>query len=396
MGLLLNNQLFDALRDFSTNFENITAEMTYENFKDAVLGGQSREEVRTMTNEFLGTAMQFWLNEVIAPDAKDVFEDQNFGRKYYHDFAGYMQNMYVTVGNPVSPAFKNPQNGKGADPFAVRKPVVEEVFYTFNFDYQNFTTIGMVQLKTAFASADGLSRLIAGQMKALASKFKEQVMALKEEALNAAINDENKPLKAHQVVSIQISDTPTKEELINFVAEVNNTVDAMTLKATGAFNRMGWKDVQDRKELAVLQRANFKNILKTQLLQSAFNKEDLNLSVDSVIVPSFGGLIPTADGTEGTKLSRKYDENGAFIGFYAASAPEVIIDEDEIQWIDPNEDVIAIVCDRGVIFELDQNPYTVEAAYNPRNMLTTYWANKPNGSVHYDPYRNFVVIKKAN
>lgn len=389
---ITNNDLYTLVQATSANFANLTAKMSYEEFAAAVKGGQTGEQIQTIKNEFLQTAMMFWLNEVIAPDARDYFEDQDFGVKYYSDFAGAMQNMYVTVSNPINPKFKNPKNGAGADPFQVQKPVVAEVFYTFNFDYQNVVTVGDVQLKTAFANESGLSRLIAGVMKALASKFTEQKMSLKAEALNAAINDTNKPLKEAQKMTVSLSDEPTREELVDFVNGVNNIVDAMTIKATSGFNRVGWHDVQDKNRLRILYRPSLKNAIKTGVLESAFNKEELNMDIKPVLVPDFGGLIPSSDGTLENRLNIIYDAEGRVIGYGAGE--EVEYTAETVKWYDPNADVVAVICDYATIFELDQNPYSVYGIYNPANMLTTYWANKPTGSIHYDPYRNLVVIRK--
>ena len=63
---------------------------------------------------------------------------------------------------------------------------------------------------------------------------------------------------------------------------------------------------------------------------------------------------------------------------------------------DPNADVIGIIADKDFIFEVDQNPYSVYGMYNPANMCTTYWANKPNVGFHNDRQKNLVVIKKKN
>ena len=118
------------------------------------------------------------------------------------------------------------------------------------------------------------------------------------------------------------------------------------------------------------------------------------MDIKEVVLPDFGGLVATTDGTLANKLYPVYDEEGRPTDTYTTDAEGLIPYTGDIEWYDPNADVIAVIAEKGVLFEDDQNPYSVYGIYNPRNMCTTYWANKPTVGYHYDYYKNFVVIKK--
>ena len=64
--------------------------------------------------------------------------------------------------------------------------------------------------------------------------------------------------------------------------------------------------------------------------------------------------------------------------------------------IDPNKDVVAILADKGFMFETYQNNYNVEDIRNPRGKFENMFADAANNSIHYDRNYNFVVYKKAN
>lgn len=393
MKFLSNAEIYAAARAYSSNFEKSSSAYSAEEFYNYVAGMNS-ENARQLANEFTTTALMFYLNKVEGVAAKNPFENKDLIEKFFVPFAGLKQNMYVRVSKAVNPKFKGVTDGAGADPYRVKKPVVEDIYYTFNDDYQNYITISEIQMKTAFANENGVSSLISGIMMGLASQFTEWETDHLLETLSTLLNDN--ALRASQVEEITIADDDniTRDELKDFVACVNNVTDAMTIRATSAFNEANFPKVVDKSDLRLIVRPGLKNTLKTQLLESAFNKEELNMDIQEVVLPDFGGLIPSSDGTLANRLYMVYDEEGRPTDTYTTDADGLVPYTGDVEWYDPNADILGIVIEKGKLFEDDQNAYSVYGIYNPRNMCTTYWANKPTVGFHYDYFKNVVVIKK--
>ena len=112
------------------------------------------------------------------------------------------------------------------------------------------------------------------------------------------------------------------------------------------------------------------------------------------------GLVPMGNIYFNRQLWDKaypiYDKLGAVIGYDTNEAATVpTYTEDDVVWLDPNKDVIAVIADKGCVFTSKQNGYTVEPIRNPRGLYNNFFANSPNNTIAYDPLYNFVIIKKS-
>lgn len=389
-----NANIWDAIRAKYPNFENHTAKATKELFT-AEGFEQMRANDPDLLNDFYLLSMRVYLQEVNISRAKDTLAANGFGEYFDQPLGGITQRMAINSVKPVSPAYRNLVNGPGPDPFVVRKPTVSERFFKQNYDYQSFITVqDEFQLKTIFISEYGMSEFMGGIMTGLENGYIIQTFVNKLEALNAAINSTATPLQNTQQAVVKYT-TGTKEEQGQLWLTIKNIVDAMALgPQTKAYNAMGFASIQDKSRLKVLIRPGYKNVMNLELFATIFNPDRLGMDVDPFIeVPHFGGLIPQDD--EGTTLEPKYDAYGTEIGFVDPGQSSVVINEDDITWVDPNADVIAVIADQGVIFHAQQNPYVVEPIRNPRGLYTNYWASSPGNSIHYDALYNMVVIRKV-
>lgn len=394
MKLLSNEEIYAAARAYSTKFANITPE-DYTEFQKAV-AGMSTNEAKELLNEFTGTALAFYLNKVEGVKAKNPWDIKGLIEKFYVPFAGLKQNMYVRGRKPINPKFKNRTDGSSVDPFMFTKGSVEDIYYTFNDDYQNTISIPDFDIKTAVMTENGQSSIIQGYMQFLASAFVEWEKTHIAQVANEMLNSQTHPLRDTQIEEITIADDTavSRDELKTLVATVNNVVEAMDLETTSAFNIANFPKYVGKEDLVMVVRPGLDSTLKTQLLESAFNKEDLNMDLDRIVVPNFGGLVPTTDGTLANKLYMVYDSEGRPTDTYTTDSAGTKPYTGNVVWYDPNADVIGFIAEKGLFFIDDQNPYTVEGIHNPAGMYTTYWANKPNVGFHYDMYKNVVVIKK--
>lgn len=393
---LTNAQLWDGIRAAFPNFRNHTSKATRELFTEAGFESLQRFSVETL-NDFWDLSIRVFLQTINISQAKDQLDAQDFGENYEQARGGYIQRMAMYPIKPISPVYKNLKNGASVDPFKVRKPKVEERFFKQNFDYQSLLTVpDEFQYKQLFISEFGISEFMAGLMLSLENGFKIQKYVNKLEAINKGINSSQNPLQKSQTVEVQMSDTPTADELVNLVLAVKNTISAMTIGASSsAFNAMHFPSVQERSRLKMLVRPAFKNQLEVIVARNTYHADALNIPIDIVEVESFGGLEPYQDDAFSTKLYEVYDSFGTVIGYNTAEdQTEVTVKEDGVFWKDPNKDVVAVIADKGWIFTSIQNPYRVEPARNPAGLYTNYHATAPGNAILVDALYNVVVIKK--
>lgn len=387
-----NVDLWNAVRKYSPTFASHTAEATKDLFTERGFAELTNPDAKIL-NEFFQLSIRVALQQVNISHAQDPLAEAGFGEAYEQPFGGITQRMAVNSIKPVNPAYKNLQDGQSVDPFIVRKPEMNERFYEMNFDYQSFITLQDFNLKQIFISEYGVSELVAGVMEGLQNGWTIQRYTNKLQVLNAALNDPE--LKSTQQIGVDYAGEWTDESLKAFLLVVMNIVTMMTVSAqSSAFNMRGFSSTQDKSRLKLLIRAGYGNALRVQTLAGTFNPEMLNLGVDVVEVEHFGGITYQLSG--GTPLYPAYNSLGEMIGLNEAEDQTTATHQPgdaDVVAIDPNADVVAILADRGFVFETMQNEYRVETIHNPRGLYDNYWASAPNNGIHYDRLYNFVVFK---
>lgn len=395
MAQISNVDLWNAVRKSFPNFASHTAEATKEFFTEAGFEKLKNWNNDTL-NEFFNLSMRVWLNVVNISHAEDTLEGQGFGEYFDMPWGAYIQRMATNSIKPISAKYKNLVDGGSVDPFIIRKPTVTERFWKQNFDFQSLVTIpDDFQMKQIFVSEYGMSEFMAGIMGGLENGYIIQKYVNKLEAINAGINSTGNVMQDTQHVKANLSAVPTDEELKGFLMAVKNIVSAMTISPqTDAFNAMHFASTQSKNRLKLLIRPAIRNALNIYTMAGTFNPEYLNLGVDIIEVPNFGGLKPYADAEYKTPLYEVYDKLGAVIGYNNKEGQtEVTVEAPDVFWKDPNEGVNAMLADKGLIFECRQNPYTVEPVRNGAGRYTNYWASSPNNCVAYDPLYNVVLFE---
>ena len=393
-----NVDLWNEIRNRFPQFESHTSKGTKQLFTESGFEALKSGDYPDVLNDFFNLSLRVYLQLVTVSRAKDILDEGDFGEYYNNPMGGYIQRMSINSIKPVTPAFKNLTNGKSVDPFVVNKPEVAERFFKQNFDYQSLLTMpDDFQFKNIFISEFGMSEYMGGLMTALENGYTIQKFENKLEAINAGIDIKNYPLQSTQMITTSLSADPTNEELAKIILTMNNVISAMILgPQTNAFNAMRFSTVQDKSRLRILVKPGFKNVIKTKLLANAFNRDELTLDAPIVEVPHFGGLKPYKEDTYTTLLYPVYNTLGTCIGFNEQEGQDTVtVSENDVYWKDPNEDVIAIIADKGWMFHSIQNPYTVEPIRNARGLYTNYWASSPNNTIAIDPIYNVVVIKNS-
>lgn len=393
---LSNVNLWNEIRSAYPSFASHTSKGTADLFTERGWEAINTTD-RQAVDEFFNLSIRTMLIAVNISHAKDTLEEKGFGEYFDAPFGGIVQKMATTSIKPVSPVYRNYKNGDSVDPYKVRLPEVKDRAFKQNFDYQSWITIpDEFTRKTIFISEFGMSEFMAGIMEGLQNGYKIQKYENKLEVLNKAINSTKYPLKDTQKMEVTIAgDTATSDELVQLILAVKNVVSAMDLApVTGAYNALSYESTQDLSRLKLLIRPGYKAQIETLVLANAYNQERLDLPIDTIEVPDFGGIEHYADEGHTQRLYPHYDENGAEDGWSTSEGGELYTGE--VYTYDPNENVIGMIADKGLVFECKQNPYTVEPIRNPRGMYTNYWVNCPGGTVAVDPIYNMVVIEKNN
>lgn len=391
-----NITMWNKARSYSPQFASHTSEATKELFTERGFESLKVSDINAI-NEFFLISMRISLQIVNIAQARDPLSDFDFGEKFDNMYGGLMQRMAVHAIKPISPKFKGLVNGKSVDPFVVRKPTVEERFWKQNFDFQNLVTMQDFNIKTIFISEFGVSEFMTGIMSQLQNSLTKQEYLNKLEALNAYINSTKYPLQDSQKFEVSFT-TGTSEELKNLYLTFKNIISLMEITpSSSAFNSMGFDTTQEKGRLRMLVRASILNSMSIDVLASAFNMDQFNLGIEVLGVDNFGGLKPFKDAEFTIPLYEVYDSFGSMIGYTEnQGGKDVTVEEDKAFFKDPNENVLAVIADKGVIFESRQNGVVVQPIYNPAGLYTNYWMSSPNNTFGCDSLYNLVVVKKAS
>lgn len=398
---LTNADLWNEVRGKFPSFESITAKATKDFFTERTFEEINRNSPQLL-NDFFQLSMRVYLNLITVAQAKDSFENQGFGESYQQTWGAYTQRLAISTIQPVSPAYRDLQNYGTVDPYVIKKPTIEERFYAQNFDFQSLVTVpDTFQFKTLFVAEYGMSETMSGIFQGLQNGYTIQKFEAKLEALNTYLNSTAHPLQSTQYFDVQLNpaDLPNSTDVIlrDFVLSILNIISAMSLApASTAFNQAGFLTTVNRQRLKFLIRPGVKNALAALLLANTFQIDQLNLDIDLIEVPHFGGLQPVdpADGT--TPLFPVYDSLGTVIGWDTTEGSDTVtVETYDVKYIDPNANVLGMIADSGLLFETIQNPYEVEPIRNPRGKYTNYWANSPGNGIHVDRYYPAVVIRYA-
>lgn len=393
-----NVDLWNLLRDKYPNFKNHTSKGTADMFDEKGYEALQRTDVNAI-NEFYELSLRVMLQMVNISEAKDPFDIADVGENFTNAYGGYIQRIAIPSVKPVSPSWKGLKNGESVDPYVVYKSEAKERFFQANFDYQSLITIPDLETyKNMFISEFGVSEAFAGWLRGLENGYILQKYVNKLEVLNKAINSVKYPLQNSQIAQVALSAEPTNNELVDLWLSFKNIISAMqSAPQTSAFNSMKFASTQDTSRLRLVIRQGLKNQLASKVLASAFNPNQIGLpeNIKIMEVANFGGLKPFQDAGFTTALYPVYDKLGHIIGYNTAENQETVtVQEENVYWQDPNEDVVAVLMDKGAIFTSTQNPYNVRPIINPRGLYTNYWASAVGNTVACDPLFNFIVFKK--
>jgi hypothetical protein len=340
----------------------------------------------------LGLTVQFVFNSLKAPTVKDVFDESGIVETFSEPMGMYLQRIHYNAIKQIGP-FYQAENTAIPSQFDKRLATTVERFLKKNMDYQNLISqLDDVTVQKIFASEYGIASFLSGPAMVLDASYKLYKTLTVYEVLNSILNNTEYPLKDSQKLNITLSDTPSKEDLREFILAIKNKVSQMNIHpSTDQYNSGGYAHFFEPSNHVLLLKPGVMNMIQTHLLENSYNMEMLNLPIEVREVMHFGGLIPTSDGS--TPLYPVYDKWASLIGFNTApKKTEVTVTEDDVVWVDPNPDVVGMIIEKGAIVYNDANPMSTPTVRNELGMFTNLIANKPGCSMNYDPDYNVVAI----
>lgn len=390
-----NVQLWNALRKKYKSFANLTADATADLFSTKGWTEISRDNIPAL-NSFFELSMRVAFQKMDIAKVNSRLVESGLVEVYGTENGGYLQRMSIETIMPVSPAFIGLQNGDAPDPFVVRKPEAKERFFTMNFGFQNLVTIQEYQVKTIFLEEYGMSQFLAGIMTALENGYKYQLELNCYKCIHEAINDAG--LQDTQVIALTswTDASVTDAELKELIAQLQDLATVMETSITQkGFNTNKFDTAVDPADHVVLLRAGIANKIKRQLMVGAYNPEDLTIPFKILEVQDFGGLkYYFGDPDDNYLLYPHYDSLGAVDGWSLSDggAKEKELDDPSITMVDEDADVLAVVAQKGLVFENIKDGYVVQPIFNPRGQYNNYWASAPDtNTIAYD--KNYDCIK---
>lgn len=399
MGLTNNVTMWNALRKKFKSFETITSEATKDTFTDKGWSEISRYGLNSL-NQFFQLSMRVAFNKLDIAKVNTRLEESGIVEVYGSHNGGYLQRISIESIAPISPKYLNLADGSSVDPFVVRKPNSKERFFECgNFNYQSLITLQEYQVKTIFLEEYGMANFIAGIMAGLENGYKMQKELNIYKAIHECINSVAKPLQDTQIITLDswTDAGVTDAELLDFVANVQDIATVMETSITQpGFNANGFDTAANAEDYVLLVRAGIMNKIRRQLRLGAFNPEDLALPFKILEVQDFGGI--TYD-NNGTQVYPEYDSLGAVVkGHYTTNSDGTpitpYIPESDVTVVDTDAEVLAVLAQRGLIFEEIKEPYQVRPIQNPAGLYENYWCSAPNNMIRYDANYGCIVVKK--
>lgn len=437
-----NADYFAEVLKNSPKFASFTSAGTQQRLTKSTV--EALSQIPEATSEFFSTLLRVVWQKIDVARAQNDFEKTGLLENWDVPYGEYIQRMSTTMVAPISPKYRGLKTGGTVDPYVIRKPELAERFFPLNYDFQSLISMQDIDFKRILLSEGQVGAVVAGIMEGLETGRVVQENLLVKQTLNQGINSTVHPLKdtqKYKIESITSNDIAsyTNDQLIDILVALGDIFSGMFAvdnPATGIYNAAGFKTRVESDEYVMLMRTGLKNRLNKITRAGTYNPEYLNLEIDSRIydINDFGGLIPYAEAEHTTQLYPVFDIFGSDTGYYisetsaqtavtagtltaktatpnggqavtigyqvaqagtAVSSISGVVAEDSIDpanWVDPNEDVLAVIGQRGIMGINRQNGYTVTPIYNPAGIYTNYWANSPNNGIYYDYYYNMIVI----
>lgn len=406
-----NADFLTKVAELAPQFKEIASKVAKEGFTESNFEAMSQLPTgQDNVSNFYSIACLVGMQFVDYAGFKNKVDEIGVIERMAMPFAEYIQRNRVKRIKNVNPAWKGLKDGDSVDPYVVRKPEIEQDYYGGkNVAYQTFITMQEFDLKRGWLSENGIGEIVGAVFNMIDLDRAEFDYALYKEALNGAINSSAHALQGSQkfelaapksTVANFTAATFTKDELIELVEDLIDIGEAIESNVTlTTFNAAKYPMPLNTSDLVMMIRPGYKAKIRT-MLADVYHDENLKIPFDMKVVENFGGLVPYD--SDNAELQPVYDSLGAMVGYvkksytnvsaatydetndkytvkYGAqqgSTADVTPESGVHHYVDPNEKVIAVLAQKGLIFELIQNPFNVRPIFNPRGEYTNTFFNQ--------------------
>lgn len=435
MSKLTNAELVQAASYRYPGIKELIAKLGAKLFTDA--GYEALSQLPNGGKDKFLSAMLLVSKQYITPvKYKDAVNDIGILERFGVGYGNYIQdNRMGDMPNEDPIAFGTDGTGlKNGETMLkdriIRKPVLKQDYYGKNKNYYNHFSWQMFDVKRAWLQEDGGLDDLMGQAWAQILRNKAKVeYAWFFEALSGAINSVTHPMKDTQQIvlssAVLSDDKDLTEELVKAVKNVINAFE--NVPDVTIFNADGFPTAIGTEDLVLLVRRELAPIMEN-VLAYVYNEGKLKFPIPVKAVPNFGGLTPV-DGnsnalqpvyTDACEYNGVSYGDGSIIGYVDASVTvnaRAKYNAANDQWTvnvtsgsttadttfivgeapaqsDPNANVLAVIAQKGVIFEMVSEDMVVETDYVRGYRVTQTYVSQFNNGINYRYTRNLITISK--
>lgn len=360
-------------------------------------------------------------------DFRNVFDKLGIVDRLHMSTGEYVE--YNSVGRipNVSPSF-DIKDGDSPDQNEVRLFHLQQDFLGGkNVEYSNWVTFADYDLRRGLMNEGGIGRIISLVYQAIDLDRVTWEEGLLKESLNRAIHSEKFPLQGSQKFAIAApkstvanftADTFTLDELKSFcygLDEIAEELDTATYSTM--FNSYKFPGNLNKDDYVLILRKGYKSKMQELIPEQYHIDFYEKVRFKTTSFADFGGI--TYKDSSDNELQPVYDKNGSVVGFVNASYTNVAaaeFSEANNKWtvkyganhgstadvilanavvkIDENEDIMAILVEKGLLVELIQNPFVSRSNYNNRGEYLNTWFNQKKNFIGVNAKKGLVIFKR--
>lgn len=422
---MTNADFLEAVAGKAPQFQALVAKKTSDVFSDK--GFEALKSIYSANgdpvSDFYSVALLVGLQYVDMVDFSNPLDDMNLVDRVRMSLGAYMQRTHVKRIKNVSPGWIGLKNGDSPDSEEVRKPEIIQDYWTLNWNYQNWITLQDFDLKGGWLRENGIGEVTSAIFEMIGLDRVEEEYSRFFRVLDGAINSVQYPLQASQKLELgaDITSEAGVRAFIKYLKNIARSISAVP--TTDMFNAAKYPNGNSAKNrMVILVREGILSEIE-DVLGYAFNPEKLNIPFPIYEVPNFGGMDMVD--AENNLLQPVYDKNGVVVGGIDANATvngyatkrasdgkwivnitsggstadTTIVEYDDLVFTDNetrNKNIVAVIMERGMIFELIQNEMSVEPRRSQRGQYTNPWFSQANNGIGYNHYKNLITVSKPS
>lgn len=430
---MTNHEMLVAVSNAAPEFKRLIAKNVADEFSEA--GFEALSRIPTMNGEdpvtrFYSVALLVSKQWVHIPEYKDALASIGIMEKYGVGYGNYQQDTFVDELPSLDPLPFGPdghglQNGQQLIP-EVNKATVEQYYYGKNKNYFNFVSLQNWDLRRGFLNEGGIDEIVGAIYARVYENRARTEYAWFFEVLSGAINSIDHPLQDTQKVELSswTDAAPTDAEVREMIEVVKNIAESVeNVPSCTLYNAAAYPSAMDPSKMVILCRNGLRSKIES-LLGYVYNESKLTFPYTIKSVPNFGGLIPAL--ADGTKLQPVYERLGRVVGYLPledctvngratkvnghwtvnatidGTTADVALNEAGYEGvkapkeIDPNENVLLCICEKGLVFEMVEEELQVETERYALYRLSNVVFSQLNNGINYAFNKNLITVSKPS